>query len=303
MENHYQIPIYYTYQEFESNYNSDFEQWLDLYPDGRESDFITEVERKYSFFFVDRNERVSFMHYIIVHSYKDNKYRYSENLEMEDFVSVLNFRIKDFIKNNPKIIINTITELSKIEGNILGENKIDGYDIEYNDFNKYKEFIEVQNNESNFSLVFNFIKFRNFELSVSRILDWLNKEKKALNSKIEFSEQKQNNTSQPIVKEYKNQHDNIFSNNGFKLFEYILENHIKAKEVTGRYADISFYYWKLYNHEPQYIHQRPEVFRNWFCTLYSDDFDKIKAFNEVVGKKGDREKHFLTSLEWLRYNS
>ncbi|SFN09403.1 hypothetical protein SAMN05421741_101100 [Paenimyroides ummariense] len=302
MKNHYQIPIYHSYTEFESNYDSDFKKWLDVYPDGREFDFIAEVERKYSFFFTDIHERVSFIDYIFVHCYKDTKYLYSKNLEMKDWVSVLNFRLKDFIKNNPKTIINNISELSKIEDYILGKNKIDEYDIEYNDFNKYKEFIEVQNNESNFSLVFNYVKFRNFELSVNRIFEWLNKEKDALNSKIEFSKQKQNNTSQPIVKDHQNQHNHIFANNGFKLFEYILENHIKAKEVIGRYADISFYYWKLYNHEPQYIHQRPEVFRNWFCTLYSDDFDKIKALNEVVGKKGDREKHFLTSLEWLKHN-
>ncbi len=188
MENHYQIPIYYTYQEFESNYNSDFEQWLDLYPDGRESDFIVEVERKYSFFFVDRNERVSFMHYIIVHCYNDNKYQHSKNLEMEDFVSVLNFRIKDFIKNNPKTIISNISELSEIEDSILDKNKIDEYDIEYSDFNKYKEFIEVQNNESDFSLVFNFIKFRNFELSVNRIFDELERKKTFLEANYISSE-------------------------------------------------------------------------------------------------------------------
>lgn len=188
MENHYPIPIYYTYQDFESNYNSDFEQWLDLYPDGRESDFIAEVERKHSFFFIDIYGRVSFMHYVIIHCYDNTKYLYSKKLEMEDFVSVLNFRIKDFIKNDPKTIINNISELSKIEDYILGKNKVDEYDIEYDDFNKYKEFIEVQNNGNEFDLVFNFVKFRNFELSLNRIFDELERKKTFLEASYISSE-------------------------------------------------------------------------------------------------------------------
>lgn len=100
--------------------------------------------------------------------------------------------------------------------------------------------------------------------------------------------------------EVKNQHNQIFSYNGFELFRYILENYIADKGKRGRYADISFYYWKLYNNTPQYIHQRPEVFKNWFCNLYSDSFEKIKTLKEVTDQKRNREKHYTTSLDWFK---
>lgn len=279
MENHYPIPIYYTYKDFESNYNSDFEQWLDLYPDGRESDFIAEVERKYSFFFADINERVSFMHYIIVHCYNDTKYLCSKNLEMEDFVSVLNFRIKDFIKNNPKTIINNISELSKIEDYILGKNKIDEYDIEYDDFNKYKEFIEVQNNESNFSLLFNYVNFRNFELSASRVFDELKKKKEVLQSDtvvLEINTQKTKKTSQPIVKEYQNQHNHIFANNGFEVWQSMFDNFgITEKSRT----DVKFAYEVMKKDGLIFDTVNQVSFLDWICRTYNIVVQKTSNYS------------------------
>ncbi|PTS96004.1 hypothetical protein DBR27_16640, partial [Flavobacterium sp. HMWF030] len=84
------------------------------------------------------------------------------------------------------------------------------------------------------------------------------------------------------------------------LFNYILENHIKQKGKRGRYADLSFYYWSMYNSEEKYIHQRPEVFKNWFCKEYTDSFEKIKTINEVNDTNGNRKKHYQTSLDWFK---
>ena len=101
-----------------------------------------------------------------------------------------------------------------------------------------------------------------------------------------------------VVDSIINIHDNIFSSNGFKLFKYILENYIAEKGMRGRYADISFYYWKMYEDEPQYIHQRPEPFRLWFCKEYDEDFEKIRVLNNV--KNSNREKHYSSALEWFK---
>lgn len=98
-----------------------------------------------------------------------------------------------------------------------------------------------------------------------------------------------------------NLHNNIFSNNGFELFSYILENHIAKNR--GRYADVSYYYWRMYGHTPQFIHQRPESFKNWFCQTYQEDFEKIKTLNEVTDQKGNRNKHYSTSLDWFNNQS
>ncbi|MDI9309418.1 MAG: hypothetical protein QM535_04315 [Limnohabitans sp.] len=99
---------------------------------------------------------------------------------------------------------------------------------------------------------------------------------------------------------YLDKHTEIFSNNGFELFDYILKNHISEKGKSGRYADISYYYWRMHTNNPIYIHQRPEVFRNWFCQEYDDNFEKIKTLNDVTDKKGNRATHYSNSLEWFK---
>lgn len=210
MENHYQIPIYYTYQEFETNYNSDFKQWLDLYPDGRELDFIAEVERKYSFFFTDIHERVSFMYYIVVHCYSHTKYLYSKNLEMEDFVSVLDSRLKSLIGHNPKILQKILSNFSEIESlvydNLLERSELDEYNIEFYDIDKYKNFFFIKNYGNNFDLAFDYVKFKNFELSVNRIYDELECKKELLKNnttKSEISIQNKKNTATNYINDVK----------------------------------------------------------------------------------------------------
>lgn len=206
MENHYQIPIYYTYKEFESNYNSDFKQWLDVYPDGRELDFIKELEKIYSSFFSGiHNERISFMYYITIHCYNNDKYLYSKELQMDEFVSVINLRIKDFIKTQRKSILKSITEFSQVESiiinNILGKKQIDEYDIEVYYFTKYKAFIELS--ENTFDLIFNYVKFRNFEFSINRIIYWIEKQNTTLGSidsnKIEKQVSNSNNSLPKLI--------------------------------------------------------------------------------------------------------
>lgn len=97
-------------------------------------------------------------------------------------------------------------------------------------------------------------------------------------------------------------HENIFSNNGFILFEYLLNNHIRLKGTTGRFADISDYYRKMFDSEIQYIHQRPEVFRKWFFDTYDkEDIGKIKTANNL--KDIDRDKHYSNSLDWFKHQN
>lgn len=91
-------------------------------------------------------------------------------------------------------------------------------------------------------------------------------------------------------------HQHIFCNNGFALFEYILNNHIS--ENRGRCNDVSFFYWKMYLNKPQYIHQKPEVFNNWFTEKYNGNFAKIRPFNEVDTIK--RNKLYAKSLDWFK---
>lgn len=91
-------------------------------------------------------------------------------------------------------------------------------------------------------------------------------------------------------------HQDIFCNNGFELFIYILNEHIKPKESRGRYEELSYYYRCLHNNK--FIHQRPEPFRVWFNMEYEEEFTKIKTLNQV--ETPQRKKNFSTALDWFK---
>ena len=76
-------------------------------------------------------------------------------------------------------------------------------------------------------------------------------------------------------------HDNIFSNNGFEFFEYLLEkNHIPNKNSYGRVASISFFYRVML--EDKYIHAPVEEFKTWFNKKYNDSITKIQVKTTVA---------------------
>lgn len=92
-------------------------------------------------------------------------------------------------------------------------------------------------------------------------------------------------------------HEHIFSNNGFELFEYILnENFIKQKGKRGRYKQLSYFYWRLFN--DKYIHQKSEPFKNWFMKTYDDEFSKINT--ETDTETPQRKKDYSSALEWFK---
>jgi hypothetical protein len=90
-------------------------------------------------------------------------------------------------------------------------------------------------------------------------------------------------------------HENIFCNNGFVLFEHILNEYVKTNR--GRLSDIHFFYWSLYDNKPQFIHQRPEKFKDWFFENYKEDLGKIKTHKAVFN--ADRQKHYSNALNWF----
>lgn len=94
-------------------------------------------------------------------------------------------------------------------------------------------------------------------------------------------------------------HENIFSNNGFVLFEHILNEYVKPIGKRGRLSDIHFFYWSMHNNKPQLIHQRPERFKEWFFENYNEEnLGKIKTLKEV--EDPDRKKHYSNALDWFK---
>lgn len=91
-------------------------------------------------------------------------------------------------------------------------------------------------------------------------------------------------------------HEKIFCNNGFVLFDHILNEYVKTDR--GRLSDIHFFYRSMYENDPQYIHQPPERFKEWFNSEYDEDLGKIKTYNQV--NDPDRRKHYSHALEWFK---
>lgn len=91
----------------------------------------------------------------------------------------------------------------------------------------------------------------------------------------------------------------MFTNNGFELFEYILNEYVKPKNTTGRYEDLSYYYRCLF--EDKFIHQRPEPFREWFIEKYNEEFTKIKTKPQTTSPQ--RKKDYSSALDWFKHQN
>jgi hypothetical protein len=123
-----------------------------------------------------------------------------------------------------------------------------------------------------------------------------NRIKESINKQLESRKQELEKELKPLTKnnEPENKHPTMFVNGGYKLFEYILNNHIAVNR--GRINDISFYYWKMYN--DKLIIQKPYPFVEWFMDLYAVENFQIKTLKTV--QNTNRLKHYSNSLDWFK---
>ncbi len=197
-------------------------------------------------------------------------YRNYNNEKVKDWIKENELTEAKFFKWHDEIheenhlynILNT--QMSWLEPNMKP-------DVESFPFMERYDTYEIQTMHTFFE---NYIK----EHYVEKLLTFLEEQKYSVN-----------NTDSSEIK-----YDDIFSNNGYILFKYILENHIQ--DNRGRYADLSYYYRRLF--QDNYIHQRPEPFREWFMDKYNESFTKIKTLNEV--EKPNRKTHYSQSLDWFK---
>ena len=144
----------------------------------------------------------------------------------------------------------------------------------------------------------------NTTISIKRVIEFLQNKTNNFTQGVFNNEAKSN-----IIKKSKNEniksenslikHENIFSNDGFILFDHILKEYVKVGR--GRFSDIGFFYWSMFNDENKYIHQRPEVFKDWFCRNYeNEDIGKIQTYNYL--KNIDRVRNYSSALKWFKYN-
>lgn len=100
-----------------------------------------------------------------------------------------------------------------------------------------------------------------------------------------------------IPSEINEKHGHVFCNNGFILFEHLLnENYIRPKGVKGRYADISFFYRKM--EADKFINAGDEKFRLWFIEENNEEFSKIIISNNTTDIV--RRDNYIKAIDWFK---
>lgn len=87
--------------------------------------------------------------------------------------------------------------------------------------------------------------------------------------------------------------DKIFQNNGYILFEFILEEYVR--KTRGRYAELAYYYWRM--RIDNYILVTPKDFQKWFYLTYNENIGKIKSLSNV--EKPYRKSYYTNAVIWL----
>lgn len=167
------------------------------------------------------------------------------------------------------------------------------------EFTKYENYIIVSHYL--FDLVLTEIQFccSKYDIDFFLICHNLNLDSTIFDCSVAHSQENKNPISLPKKID---KHENVFSNNGFVLFEHILNEYVKPIGKRGRLSDIHFFYWSMHNNKPQLIHQRPERFKKWFSETYNEeDLGKIKILGDV--EDNDRKKHYSNALDWFKTQS
>lgn len=202
-----EIPFYYSFKEFEKNYNDDLKNWFANYPDASENDFLSEVQELYNPF-VRWNVKYHFIEIKkcvkIKKNIKDDKNQ-SENpkkntivirreeidgIPLLELCKVIDSRFFYFFNSNPffhedfddkplrQILydceILDIIYNENYKKSIYGVN--DDFIINYQTIKNIEEFVFFnfdKNNDFEPFFCFDERKYKNFGFAVVRIAKWI----------------------------------------------------------------------------------------------------------------------------------
>jgi hypothetical protein len=210
----------------------------------------------------------------IIFSAKEYKEKYNDLLESYLSNGYEDLEEIDFIKSEIILYKNHINKISSLRIKAHFSGRIEWQTLENN-----LDEIETQLRNKLYSIDndFNEQMFINVNTSFTKIIEFLELQK--LN---------------PTPTKTSPKHENIFCNNGFELFEYILNEYVKPNR--GRKNDLIYYQRKLY--DDKYIHQRPTEFFNWFESNYNEVIEQTKTLSEV--ENSQRNKDYSNALDWFK---
>lgn len=180
------IPFYYSFKEFETNYNSDLQNWIKDFPDATEKDFLGELKELYE----------PFVRWSGKYHFKP-KIRIS--YEYDGYTEYADITINEVAEYAEKKIIVHCKDIGTIENvdteNYIFEESINPLDY-WEDSNKYysNETIHFEDKQFNYLKYFftylGFLgfqldekKYKNFSFSVVKIAEWIDEEIKNTRSK------------------------------------------------------------------------------------------------------------------------
>lgn len=312
LTNEVNISIYKNYDKFLHNFDI-LELFINL---KKEFDFFISNSQKFSSIFVHFQSEILIEHKKSFEIYMSSADLFhseiiklhSELFFYESLYSQIDFQFRE----------HELTEVQKQSLNFIKESKKEverylhllfsrTYD-EIDDIKNIEDLISYLDNLNDFDEKIETLLKLKYKLIESNELENEDNETFIYQCNLELEKFKElkgfyANENEPIVQVGKiEKHENIFSNNGFVLFEHILNEYVKPLGKRGRLSDIHFFYWSMFNNKPQLIHQRPERFKEWFSKNYdNEDLGKIKTYVQV--QDSDRKKHYSNALDWFKTQS
>ena len=189
-----EVPTYSSFTELLNNYEQDFQKWNNIFSDASEEDFRAEMKNKYSrYFYYDEDFGEQFSLCIDAKTKNEEFLDFYGFINEKSLVNIISNRIT-FLCNHLKIQLqheNFSDFLEKITDD-LGSFENTYFDvygfpndkqfIEMKDILKIKNFLKLESNFlDDYEISFDDIKFRNFEFSVNKILQFLSNENEDLN--------------------------------------------------------------------------------------------------------------------------
>lgn len=205
-----EIPTYYSYSEFVQNYESDFQKWNEVFPDASEDDYKDEIKFIYSRFnFYEEDFGEYFGLGLHSKGFNGNYITFHGYLSEQDFVKIISNRIY-FLCNHLHIELEP-TKFSKLLDDITDDYGLfcnsyfdvsgfpdDSQYIEINDITIIAQFLKIEKNFlDDYEVTFDEIKFKNFEYSVNKILNFISENKILNNNTTEIDEAQPKKYSTP----------------------------------------------------------------------------------------------------------
>ncbi|WP_455004962.1 hypothetical protein [Capnocytophaga gingivalis] len=228
--------LYLSYNDFKSNYDNDFKEWQIRFPDSIEIDYLRYIDKQYK-------ETLSFFQthsegdYIVLEEFVSiyevdrlgNSLDYIASLD--EYAGILRLRLHCFIKDESN---ENIYKILRSERSLIYGSKLDKYNIEPNVHNIFYHFLKVNEKEQ---VCYDRDKFKNFEISINRIFDFISEKNKTTYNKTESVSN--NITNKIIWKDNKNNLLELFKT--LKVvgkIDYKANNDTELLDLLNKYFEI-----------------------------------------------------------------